>query len=1452
MTESKPTGSAAQHATITALQRAVRCLRETSAFILMGLTGGLALAQTATTTMLTVTPSAIYQGQSATVNVTVTGSSPTGTVTIREGTTSRVSLNLSSAAASTSITFNTLGERSLTAVYSGNSGNASSTSAPVILTVNPKEPTTVNLAANQTTVYVGQSVTFTATVSGTIPTGTVSLMRGSTTLNWINLNANANGAVNLSAPFSTAGSQDITAVYSGNSVYAASTSNTVTVVANPKLTTTTTMSADPSPSTVAQTVTLTANVSGGSNPTGTVSFRNGSSGLTSATVNASGVATTTVTRSAVETLNLTAVYNGDTANATSTSAAVVHTVNPLSTTTQMVCPANTPVATSINCTIDVSIPLYINLSGQVVSIVENGSAVGSGTLSYISSPGNYRATVTLAATSTPIATAGAHSLIASMPATDRTTASTSAPVALTVAQRSTSTSISASPTTAGATQVIILTASVTNGLSPTGTVTFRDGSTTLGTTSLSGTQAVATTSFSTTGAHSLTATYDGDTNNTSSTSATVTETITPTSPTTTTLVLSPASVTAGSNTTLLATIAGSSPGGTVVFSEGNTTLGSATMANGQASLVRPFGSVGSHALVASYWGDTVNASSTSAAATLTVTQRPTTNTLTSALSKANQAQAIPLTATINGANPTGTVTFKEGSTTLGTAPVANGSAVFNASFTVLGAHAITSSYAGDTNNLASDSGSVTVQIQPGPMPPASTPPVVNYEYDAQGNPTKAIVAPGVSGFNLTTQASYDALSRIKDTTDPKLGKTQFLYDGLDRTLRVTDPRNLATQYPRNGLGDATQLISPDTGTAAHTYDEAGNLTTRTDSRGVLATHSYDALNRLTQSVFSKSGMTSQTFGWVYDQSGAGFAYGSGRLTSTTHPAGSTQYSYDAQGRLVTDTQVVSAAAGANGNPVSSTMSYGYDAAGHLTSLVYPSGRQLVVTYTDGQPSALGLAKDTGSTPVNLITGLAFEPFGGVSTWQWQLATGTQSNDKVYDTSGRLVRYRLGGLLRDLAYDAGSRIASYTHYDANTGAAQASLDQGFGYDANGQLTGITTATASWTISYDANGNRTGVTLNGTPSTYTTEATSNKLTSITNPARSFGYDSAGNTTSDSGGYSATYDASGRLATITKAGMTTTYAYNGQGQRVRKFSSTGVASTVIFVMDQQGHLLGEYDSTGKALREYVWLGSTPIAMFTPDTVATNPPVVYYFHTDHLNTPRVVTDTAGNIRWRWLAEPFGTTAPETNPSGLGVFTQPLRFPGQYADAESGLSDNWHRTYDSTIGRYNTSDPIGLAGGSMSPFAYVDGNPLSYTDPKGLFVPLVIVGVCAAGGCEAAGAVLAAGAIWWATQHPVVMPVAMPSEPMYAKPPRVNDPQAQADHDDYKNRYNEPPPPFKDPCDELRWKLKREEDLLRSRRAWDAKWLPGRHAGMSGEVQSENAIKKLKEKMKNQGCDCP
>ena len=599
-----------------------------------------------------------------------------------------------------------------------------------------------------------------------------------------------------------------------------------------------------------------------------------------------------------------------------------------------------------------------------------------------------------------------------------------------------------------------------------------------------------------------------------------------------------------------------------------------------------------------------------------------------------------------------------------------------------------------------------------PPPPVSPTPVTQYEYDAQGNRTKIIRGAGT--LNLETKLSYDPLSRVKEHTDPKNGKTGFEYDGRDRTTQVTDPRSLVTRYPRDGFGNATQLVSPDTGTANHTFDEEGNLLTRLDSRGVLETYTYDGLGRLTSLVYSKSGQASQTYSWSYDLKGADYSYSANRLSRTDHPSGASRFKYDPQGRVVEAVQAVYAATGANSSTIVSTTRYGYT-LGRLTSITYPSGRKLVLGYTDGELTSLSLAPDINGTAAPLLTDIRWGPFGPASSWNWAMASGAVAHERFYDQSGRIVRLRLGDVFRDITYDAADRIVSYTHLSASDGIPQPSLDQSFGYDENDRITSITTVSSSWAISYDANGNRTGVTLNGSPSVYTTEATSNRLASITNPARSFGYDNAGNTTTDSPNYTATYGLSGSLASISRAGITGAYSYDADKRRIRKVTSEGAGSTIIFVYDQEGHLLGEYNQGGQAIREYVWLADTPVAMLLPDPVnVTGAPQVFYIHTDHLDTPRIMVDQLGHKRWRWLGEPFGTTAPETNPAGLGVFVQPLRLPGQYADDESGLFYNHHRHYDSLRGTYTQSDMIGLDGG-VNTYAYTAGNPLTLADPSGL-----------------------------------------------------------------------------------------------------------------------------------------
>ncbi len=105
-----------------------------------------------------------------------------------------------------------------------------------------------------------------------------------------------------------------------------------------------------------------------------------------------------------------------------------------------------------------------------------------------------------------------------------------------------------------------------------------------------------------------------------------------------------------------------------------------------------------------------------------------------------------------------------------------------------------------------------------------------------------------------------------------------------------------------------------------------------------------------------------------------------------------------------------------------------------------------------------------------------------------------------------------------------------------------------------------------------------------------------------------------------------------------------------------------------------------------------------------------LYFLHADHLGRPAFATDGAGAVVWDGgITTPFGEAI-----STAAAFAQNLMFPGQYADAETGLSHNWHRTYDPTLGRYLQSDPIGLAGG-FNRYAYSENDPILKFDFNGL-----------------------------------------------------------------------------------------------------------------------------------------
>jgi RHS repeat-associated protein len=171
---------------------------------------------------------------------------------------------------------------------------------------------------------------------------------------------------------------------------------------------------------------------------------------------------------------------------------------------------------------------------------------------------------------------------------------------------------------------------------------------------------------------------------------------------------------------------------------------------------------------------------------------------------------------------------------------------------------------------------------------------------------------------------------------------------------------------------------------------------------------------------------------------------------------------------------------------------------------------------------------------------------------------------------------------------------------------------------------------------------------------------------------------------------YDAFNRMDSA--AG--TSYYVNPEGQRCK----SGAAGTSYFAPDSSNAMLSEYSG---GWIDYVWLNGRLVGRVAGGQF-------YAIHSDQVGLPEAVTNESKAIVWR--AQNFAFNQKVVT-SGI---TFNLGFPGQYYDAETGLWNNGFRDYSSMLGRYLQSDPIGLEGG-INTYAYVDGDPLNWTDPQGL-----------------------------------------------------------------------------------------------------------------------------------------
>ena len=652
---------------------------------------------------------------SVTFTATLTGAtgSPTGPITFSDGSKVLGTGSLSSAGVAT-FTLSTLtgGSHSITASFAGDTVNLNNKS-PVLNQVVSLTSTVTTLATSNGTIPVGVSVTFTATVanaSGPTPTGSVTFKDGSTTLGTGTLNVS--GIATFTSTTISPGSRSITAVYPGDANNGPSMSVGLTeTVQQIGTSTIVTSGANPVSAGVALNLTATVTAAGGATSggvfSGTVTFKDAGAMIGTAPVSEGGVATLPVSTLSVAQHTLTAVYAGNANYVGSTSPALSQTVQQ-ATTSIILTSVQNPSVAGKGVTLSVGVTSTASTGGGTVTFHDGSTIIGQATLD---SSGNGTLTV-------PNLPIGLHNITATYNGDPNNLTSGSNPLTQTVQIATTNISLSTSlnPVTAGV--PITISATLTgNGGAPSGSILFQDGTTTIGTVAISssGSFNFVPSSLSV-GTHSLTATYTGDTNNATSTSAVITEVVQQAS-TTTALISSQNPSALNQSLTFTANVSGGNlvATGSISFQDGANVIGTdALNASGVATFTTSTLALGTHPIIAVYSGDVNHATSKSSTLNQQVLQA-TTISLGSSLNPSTTGKTVTFTVSLQGVAglvPSGTVTFKDGGTVLTVATLdGTGTAAYSTSSLAVGSHPITATYSGDTNYQVSTSAILTQIVQ---------------------------------------------------------------------------------------------------------------------------------------------------------------------------------------------------------------------------------------------------------------------------------------------------------------------------------------------------------------------------------------------------------------------------------------------------------------------------------------------------------------------------------------------------------------------------------------------------------------------------------------------------------------------------------------------------------------------------------------------------------------------
>ncbi|CAB3767323.1 hypothetical protein B7G54_29730 [Burkholderia puraquae] len=618
-----------------------------------------------------------------------------------------------------------------------------------------------------------------------------------------------------------------------------------------------------------------------------------------------------------------------------------------------------------------------------------------------------------------------------------------------------------------------------------------------------------------------------------------------------------------------------------------------------------------------------------------------------------------------------------------------------------------------------------------------------------------ITLPGGARYRRTV----DVLGRVLDETDPCGRVTHYdCQDGADnprgavRAIRQADGSMVRVYYNSEGL--PVEWVDPLGRSARRTYGPFDLLVSTVDTAGHVTRFEYDHATRLTKVINALD----ETYEYRYDGAGrlvAEIDWGGrttryerdavGRLLATIQPDGEQwRYAYDDQGRVI----------GVDANDV--RLVYGYDERGrlvtaevqgdmpHVTHFAYDEAGRLIGE--DQHGDLLRHAYDAdGQRSLRVTprreTQYAYNPFGALTQ------VGGLSIQR--DDLGREIGMQAGRFVARKEYDVLGRFqkqiagpeAAFEALRSNPlGALEQLTRHVYAYDGAGRLERVESDFDTLTYRRDERGQVTSaVGLHQPAEHYQYNAVMNLAAhGRQSPIDTHRY-ARGGLPEQAGHARYKYDARGRaiektieqpgfrpkswqyawdglnrlVKVVTPERKVWAYRYDAFNRRVAKQQIGGV-EIVRFLWD--GPTLAERwverrdGTTGQAVTWHIDPGSfTPLAQETDGGL-------YPILTDQIGLPKVVFDSDGKAVWRPTYSVWGKLFPARRAANDSVCTEidtTLRFPGQWADDESGLHYNLNRYYDPDSGQYLSSDPIGLQGGFRTQ-GYVH-DPSRYFDPLGL-----------------------------------------------------------------------------------------------------------------------------------------